>query len=93
MTNLLKYDSNQAPNPTNKLNSLQIGEEIRRTEREMVSLRKTYERRKTAEPAMAAAVKRKMEEKERLLRDLRGQEGKLNRDRSMSDNKKKLSIF
>ena len=73
--------------------SLQIGEEIRRTEREIASMRKTYDRRKTNEPAMAAAVKRKIEDKERLLRDLKGREGKLKRDKSMSDSKKKLAIF
>ena len=73
--------------------SLQIGEEIRRTEREIASMRKTYERRKANEPAMAAAVKRKIEDKERLLRDLKGREGKLKRDKTMSDSKKKLAIF
>ena len=88
-----KSDSKSESAKSLNVRSLQIGEEIRRTEREMASLRKTYERRKTGEPAMAAAVKRKIEEKERLLRDLRGREGKLNRDKSMSDNKKKLAIF
>ena len=70
-----------------------FGEEIRRAEREMAALRKTYERRRAGEPAMAAAVKRKMEEKERLLRELRGREGRLNRDKTMSESKKKLTIF
>ena len=88
-----KKDSKSDSAKSLNVRSLQIGEEIRRTEREMASLRKTYERRKTCEPAMAASVKKRIEEKERLLRDLRGREGKLNRDKTMSDSKKKLRIF
>ena len=90
-----KSDSGSRSDSAKSLNvrSLQVGEEIRRAEREMAALRKTYERRRAGEPAMAAAVKRKMEEKERLLRELRGREGRLNRDKTMSESKKKLTIF
>jgi hypothetical protein len=87
--------SGSSSSSANSLNvrHLQVGEEIRRTERDLASLRKTYDRHRGKEAAIANGVKRKMDETEKKLRELRGREGKLDRDRKMNQSSRKLTIF
>ncbi len=70
-----------------------VAEEIRRTERDVVRLKASYERHKLKDPATAAGIKAKMEQKQRQIQALRGRETSLNRERSKQDSTKKLTIF
>ncbi len=75
------------------MKTFQVGEDIRRAEREAARLSAAHARHRDHDPAAAAAIAGKLADLRKRLRELREKEGTIDSARSLAEGNKKLSIF